>query len=102
MVIDSPEVQIARSTIHSYESFLIAIYLFNYAPELSLDEKKSVAKLLRDPRNGFWKRVEESTMKIPSPNHPRFKELFEAVGWTAGNPTKKLDQEILSTYKLLE
>ena len=100
MVLDSEELQVARATIANYESFIIAVYLWNYAQALTLEEKKGVSQHIKAQPGSIFEKNPDLTMKLPSPTHPAFADCIEASKATAGNKLPELRDEVMHLYKL--
>lgn len=94
MVLDSAEVQTARAMIGNYETFVIAIWLYNYVGDWSLEEKKAAAILLKTQERSILKNMDIAP-KLPNPANPKFAQAFEAAQGTGGESIK-LDEAKLN------
>lgn len=78
----------------NYESFMLAVWIWNYMTDTSLAEKRKIVKTLRSQPLTVWEYVKHSKPSFPPPTDEIWKECIKATGFPA------LESDDLSSSEL--
>jgi hypothetical protein len=77
----SDEAKAARAVILSYESFMLAVWIWNYMGDTTLAEKRQIVQTLRSQPKSVWEYVKEARACFPNPTNAQWKDCVRATGF---------------------
>ena len=96
----SEEAKAARAILMSYESFMLALWIWNYMGDTTLTEKRKIVETLRTQPVSVWNYVQHAKPMFPNPLDPKWRECIKATGFPALGEEPSSEEELSDVIKM--